>query len=171
MMKVAFLDRDGVINKDVGYAHKIEQFEFIGGCIEALQLLQTHGFEIIIVTNQSGIGRGYYSEEDYQLLTDWYCEELAKENVKVKAIFHCPHSPEEHCDCRKPKPGLFQQACDSFPINIDQSVMVGDKLSDIKAAKSIGIDRCFLVGDHESDVQTYVLIDSLSVSNVEQYIL
>ena len=145
-MKVAFLDRDGVINKDSGYLYKIEDFEFLAGCVEALQLLQQKGYHIIIVTNQSGIGRGYYTEGDYQQLTRWYLNELLAQGVAITDVFHCPHTPEDACDCRKPQAGLFLQAANKYSIDYTSAIMVGDKLSDIEAAKAAGISQCFFAG-------------------------
>lgn len=144
-MKVAFLDRDGVINEDLGYVHKIEDFHFTRGCIGALRELQKKGFALIVVTNQSGIGRGYYSEQDYQQLTAWYLNELSEAGVVVTDVFHCPHSPDEQCECRKPKSGLFLQAADKYSINFSQSLMIGDKASDIDAANAAGIQQTYLL--------------------------
>lgn len=155
-IKVAFLDRDGVINEDLGYVHKIEDFHFIRGCIDALKVLQKKGFALIIVTNQSGIGRGYYSEQDYQQLTAWYRNELSKSGVVITDVFHCPHSPNEQCDCRKPKAGLFIQAAEKYSINFYQSLMVGDKVSDIEAANAVGIQQTYLL---KSDGEFAVLAD------------
>ena len=145
MMKVAFLDRDGVINNDLAYVHKIDDFSFTEGCIEALTLLQQKGFALIIVTNQSGIGRGYYTEHDYQQLTQWYVEALSRQGVNITQVFHCPHAPEEQCDCRKPKTGMFLQAASQYTIDFSASIMVGDKLSDIQAANSAGIQHTYLL--------------------------
>ena len=143
---MAFLDRDGVINKDIGYLHRIEDFEFTEGCIEALSKLRCDGFEVIIVTNQSGIGRGYYTEADYQSLTKWYLNELTRAGVNVLDVFHCPHTPDDQCSCRKPKPGLFQQAIRKYPnIDLKQSLMIGDKVTDIEAAKAVGIRKNYLI--------------------------
>jgi D-glycero-D-manno-heptose 1,7-bisphosphate phosphatase len=145
MMKVAFLDRDGVINNDTGYVHKIEDFCFADGCVDALTLLQKKGFALIIVTNQSGIGRGYYTEQDYQQLTEWYVSELSRQGVNITDVFHCPHAPEDACDCRKPKAGLFLQAANQYTIDFSSSIMVGDKASDIDAAAAVGIPRRYLL--------------------------
>jgi D-glycero-D-manno-heptose 1,7-bisphosphate phosphatase len=150
-MKVAFLDRDGVINIDAGYTHKIEEFEFTTGCVGALQTLQALGYELIIVTNQSGIGRGYYSQQDYEKLTEWYLEALSQQGIKILDVFYCPHTPETDCDCRKPKPGLFLQAKEKFPsISINDSIMFGDKVSDLQAAESAGIETGFLIEPPET---------------------
>ena len=154
-MKVAFLDRDGVINKDCGYLHKISDFAFTNACIEALKRLQQQGYALIIVTNQSGIGRGYYTEDDYQTLTRWYNNALLTQGVTVTDIFHCPHSPDALCDCRKPKPGLFLQAQKKYPhIDFSRSLMIGDKLSDLEAAKAAGVSTLVLVESDNREKQT-----------------
>jgi D-glycero-D-manno-heptose 1,7-bisphosphate phosphatase len=145
MIKVAFLDRDGVINIDHGFVHTPEKFEFLPSTVEALRLLNFHGFTIIIITNQSGIGRGYYSELDYQWLTQWYVNVLADQGVVIRDVFHCPHAPADNCDCRKPKSGLFLQALDKYSVDLNHSFMVGDKVSDITAAKSIGVGHQYRI--------------------------
>ncbi|MGH1486212.1 MAG: D-glycero-beta-D-manno-heptose 1,7-bisphosphate 7-phosphatase [Cellvibrionaceae bacterium] len=153
-MKVAFLDRDGVINKDSGYLYKISDFEFTDGCIDGLKRLQKKGYALIVVTNQSGIGRGYYTEDDYQTLTRWYCDELLARGVIVTDVFHCPHSPDVPCDCRKPKPGLFVQAHKKYPeIDFSDSLMIGDKLSDLEAAQAAGVSTLVLVESDNRDKQ------------------
>ncbi len=150
-VKVAFLDRDGVINKDTGYTHKIEGFEFIDGCIAALKTLQASGYKIIVATNQSGIGRGYYSEDNYQQLTNWYRAQLAQQGVNITDVFHCPHAPEDNCSCRKPAAGLFLQAAERYNIDFSASLMVGDKLSDLQAAKKMDVSRLVLLNKHQVD--------------------
>ncbi len=162
-MKVAFLDRDGVINNDVGYVYKIDEFNFLDGVVEALKQLQAQGFSIIVVTNQSGIGRGYYTEQDYLHLTQWYVEQLSQLGVTVTDVFHCPHSPQDNCSCRKPLPGLFFQAAARYDISFADSIMVGDKVSDMEAAQAAGVGRCYLLSS--SEVKTtdreYIYRDSL----------
>jgi D-glycero-D-manno-heptose 1,7-bisphosphate phosphatase len=161
-MKVAFLDRDGVINVDHGYTYKIESFEFVDGCVEALQRLSEAGFAIIVVTNQSGIGRGYYTEQDYQQLTQWYRQQLAECGVDITDVFHCPHEPEASCVCRKPQAGLFLQAFQHYSIDSNNSIMVGDKLSDMAAAEAAGIKKRYLVKGGESvDTVAYPIYDDL----------
>ncbi len=164
LSKVAFLDRDGVINVDFGYTYKVSDFVFTQGCVEALQQLQQQGFAIIVVTNQSGIARGYYSEEDYLQLTQWYCEQLQQQGVTISDVFYCPHGPDDGCTCRKPLPGLFYQAAEKYHIDFSNALMVGDKVSDIQAAHAAGIRRYYCIN---SDVaQQQAALDTLSNSGI-----
>ena len=146
MTKAVFLDRDGVINLDKAYVSKIEDFEFCEGVFEALKHFQNLGYLLIIVTNQSGIGRGYYSEEAFQKLTEWMQKEFLHVKIKIDAIYHCPHAPEAYCACRKPKSGMFLKAIEDFDIDVKNSWMIGDKPSDIEAANSAGITKTILLG-------------------------
>jgi D-glycero-D-manno-heptose 1,7-bisphosphate phosphatase len=151
-MKVVFLDRDGVINKEVGYLHKIEDFEFIDGVFDACLDFQSSGYKIIIVTNQSGIERGYYTKEDFHVVTDWMLKQFKYHEIEVLDVFYCPHGPESGCDCRKPKPGMFIQANDKYHIDMSNSWMIGDKEADIQAANSAGISNTVLVkSGHDID--------------------
>ncbi len=151
--KVAFLDRDGVINIDHAYVHKIEDFSFVDGALDAARQLVDAGFTLVIVTNQSGIGRGYYTEEDFWQLTDWMKAEFAKAGAPIAAVYFCPHHPEKAlepyrmmCECRKPAPGMLLKAKDALDIDMAQSVMFGDKSSDMKAAIAAGVPTRILVG-------------------------
>ena len=146
-MKALFLDRDGVINLDHGYVGKIEDFQFIDGILECIRHMQSKGFQPIIVTNQSGIGRGYYTQKDFEMLTDFMIKSMRDSGIAIDRshIFFCPHVPDAGCDCRKPKPGLFLQAKGRFGIDMAHSIMIGDKPSDIEAAKAAGVGRTFLV--------------------------
>ena len=151
-MKVVFLDRDGVINKEVGYLHKVEDFEFIDGVFNSCQYFQSLGYQIIIVTNQSGIERGYYTKEDFLVVTDWMLKQFKYHEIEVLDVFYCPHSPESGCDCRKPKPGMFIQANDKYHIDMSNSWMIGDKEADVQAANMAGISNTILVkSGHEID--------------------
>ena len=143
--KIVFLDRDGVINKEVGYLYKIEDFDFISGVFEACLYFQLLGYQIIIVTNQSGIGRGYYNENDFHQITEWMLEQFNKNNIEILDVFFCPHAPDSTCDCRKPKPGMFNQANNKHDIDMKNSWMIGDKEADIKAANAAGIQHTVLV--------------------------
>jgi D-glycero-D-manno-heptose 1,7-bisphosphate phosphatase len=144
-IKTIFLDRDGVINKETGYLYKIEDFKFINGVFEACQHYEQLGYKIVIVTNQSGISRGYYSEDDFRNITDWMITQFNKNNIQILDIFHCPHSPISKCGCRKPKPGMLLEAKKKYNINMLESWMIGDSERDISAANLAGIKNTILV--------------------------
>ncbi len=139
MKKAIFLDRDGTLNIDYGYVHEIDNFKFIDGAIDALRELKKMGYMLVLVTNQSGIARGYFSEDQFLQLTEWMDWSLAEQDVDLDGIYYCPHHPEgkgeykEDCDCRKPKSGMLLQAIKELKIDPGQSVMVGDKIEDLKA--------------------------------------
>ena len=150
--KAVFLDRDGVINLEKDYVYRISDFVFIDGVFEACIKLIHAGYKIIIITNQAGIGRGYYTEQDYLDLTDWMLEQFRLHGIDITAVYHCPHHPEHGlgdylraCQCRKPEPGMLLLAADEHELDLASSILVGDKLSDIQAAKTAGVGRCFLV--------------------------
>jgi len=146
-MKAIFLDRDGVINEDFGYVGKIEDFKFRDGIFELLKLLQDLGYAFFIVTNQSGIARGYYSKEDFLKLSKWMIDELKKRKIFIKDIEYCPHHPDitGECECRKPKPGMILNLAKKYNISLKDSILIGDKLSDIEAGKNAGIKKLYLV--------------------------
>lgn len=145
MKKALFIDRDGVINKEHDYVHKIEEFEFIEGVFDALKYAQARGYLLIVITNQSGIGRGYYGEDDFFKLSEWMVEVLREKGIHIDRIYHCPHAPGEGCDCRKPETGMIERAVKDFEIDLKTSWLVGDKESDIKAALNAGIPHHILV--------------------------
>jgi len=144
-IKTIFLDRDGVVNKEVGYLHKIKDFEFINGVFDACLYFQSLDYQIIIVTNQSGIERGYYNENDFHIVNNWMLEQFKDQGVDILDVFFCPHGPESNCNCRKPKPGMFNQANKKYGINMEESWMIGDKEVDITAANAAGIQNTILV--------------------------
>ncbi len=143
--KAIFLDRDGVINIDKQYVCKIEDFEFIDGIFDLLRYLQKLGYILIIVTNQSGIGRGYYTQEDFDLLTSWMLERLQKESIDIKKVFHCSCAPEDLCQCRKPNPKMLLDAQKEFSLNLSSSWMIGDKKTDIDAGKNAKVGKTIFV--------------------------
>lgn len=147
MNKALFLDRDGVINKEKNYLYKIEDFEFIDGVFETCKYFQDKGYLIIVITNQAGIARGKYTEKDYQILTDWMMNEFKKQDINIKKVYHCPHHPDfsGECECRKPNPGMILQAQQEFDIDLSQSILVGDKNSDIEAGINAGVKMNYLV--------------------------
>jgi D-glycero-D-manno-heptose 1,7-bisphosphate phosphatase len=151
-IKTIFLDRDGVINKELNYLYKIKDFEFINGVFEACKHLISLNYKIIIVTNQSGISRGFYTEYDYKILTQWMLSQFKKNEIKILDIFYCPHAPETNCDCRKPLPGMFIKAQKKYNIDMKNSWLIGDKENDIIAGNSSGIVNTILVrSGHLSD--------------------
>lgn len=139
--KALFLDRDGTINKDHHYVYKIEDFEFIEGIFELCRQAQDKGYLIIIITNQSGIARGYYKEEDYRTLTEYMLKEFAKQGVKITDVFHCPDLEGQN---RKPNPGLFLIAQQKYNIDMQKSLSLGDKERDVAAGKNAGVGKNFL---------------------------
>ena len=144
-IKTIFLDRDGVINKEVNYLSKIDDFEFIEGIFDACLYFQKLGYQIIIITNQSGIARGYYSEGDYQLISKWMLTQFEDKGITILDILHCPHGPDSTCDCRKPQPGLLLKAKSKHNVDMQKSWMIGDKERDIQAANAAGIQNTILV--------------------------
>ena len=145
--KAIFLDRDGTINVDKNYLYKIDDWEFENGAIESLRILQNLGFKLIVISNQSGIGRNYYTKEDADIIFKYMEDELKKENIKISKSYYCPHYNEE-CECRKPKLGLFYQAQKEFDIDFSRSYAIGDKLRDLAICnkeKTIG----FLLSHNE----------------------
>lgn len=141
-----FLDRDGVLNKDLGYVFEPSRFHWLPGAIEAVRRLNERGYLVIVVTNQSGIARGMYSEEEFRDLTRWMLNELERRGARIDAVYHCPHHPTEgkgeylvDCDCRKPRCGMLERAAADFNIDVERSVLVGDAQSDLEAAEAFGI--------------------------------
>ena len=144
-IKTIFLDRDGVINKEINYLYKIEDFEFIDGVFDTCQHFKSLNYKIIITTNQSGISRGYYTEIDFQKLTNWMLGQFNINNIDILDVIHCPHLPSDLCDCRKPKPGMLLSAETKHNIDMENSWMIGDRENDIKAANNAGIMNTILV--------------------------
>ena len=150
MNKAIFLDRDGTINIDKGYVYKPDDFEFLPGAIEGMRILQKSGYLLIIITNQSGIGRKFYTENDFDVLNQFMLSELEAEDVKISGIYHCPHVPSENCLCRKPLTGMFEQAIRDFDIDINASFSIGDKLRDLGICEKTEC-RGFLIGKTEHE--------------------
>ncbi len=153
MKKAAvFLDRDGVINEDHAFVHKIEDFVYIDGVKEALKIIKSKGYLSILVTNQAGIAYGYYTEEDYRILTDWMQNDLKTDSIEFDGIYFCPHHPEKgyppylmKCGCRKPETGMLIKAVEDFDIDLSSSFMVGDRMSDVETGVRAGCRGSFLV--------------------------
>lgn len=153
MQRAAFLDRDGVINIDHAYVCRWEDFEFVEGVFEAARRLTQAGFLLVIVTNQSGIGRGYYSTDDFLALDKKVREAFEQAGAPISGVYFCPHHPTDAlprykmvCNCRKPAPGMMLQAAKDLDIDLSKSIMFGDKNSDMAAAVAAGIPTRVLLG-------------------------
>ena len=151
--RAAFLDRDGVINIDHGYVYRREDFQFVPGTLAACAQLHRLGFVLVVVTNQSGIGRSLYDEDGYRRLTEWMRGEFAAAGAPLAGVYHCPHHPQavlpqyrHACDCRKPAPGMLLAAARELSLDLGRSVLFGDKASDIEAAVAAGVPQRVLLG-------------------------
>ncbi|MFI4869280.1 MAG: D-glycero-beta-D-manno-heptose 1,7-bisphosphate 7-phosphatase [Steroidobacterales bacterium] len=150
--KAAFVDRDGVIIADSGFPHRVEDLVFLPGAIEGLQRVQAAGYLLVVITNQSGIARGLYTEADYRRLTQQMRQRLSAAGVQLAAVEFCPHLPDApiaryrlDCDCRKPRPGMLQRAAAALNVDLAASILIGDRATDIQAGRSAGVGRCWLV--------------------------
>ncbi len=140
-MPALFIDRDGTINRDCPYCHDPAQLHVFRKAVRVMKHYQQMGFLIIIITNQSGVNRGYFTEEDLGKFNAALIKRLAHMGVRVDAIYYCPHRPEEGCECRKPETGLIEKAMHDFPIDIGHSLMVGDRDdTDGEMARRLGIE-------------------------------
>lgn len=156
MNKVVFLDRDGTINKDKSYVHSIEEFEFLPGVIRTLQKFIQLGYQLIVITNQSGIARGYYSEDEYLILDQWMRNKLRSEGVEILDSYYCPHLPDApiikyriQCQCRKPGIELFEKAIQQHRVDISNSIAIGDRLRDVEVCKKYPMKGFVLYQDTE----------------------
>jgi len=177
MIKAIFLDRDGTINVDKDYVYKIEDFRLEKNVIPALKLFREHGFELIIVTNQSGIGLYYYTEDDFWKFNNHVIKELRKHNISILKTYFSPYHPErgigkykKDSHCRKPGPGMLEQAEKDFQIDNSKSWIIGDKWSDVKAGKNFGIKSILVMSGkagsdekHKTDVE-YIAEDLLDAA-------
>ena len=155
--RAVFLDRDGTINIEKEYLYKIEDFEYLPGAVEGMRVLSQMGFLLVVITNQSGIARGYYTEKDYQALDIWMKTDLRNKGIEISGSYYCPHLSDGcvteyamDCDCRKPKTGLFWQAADDLNIDMNSSYAIGDKPRDLSICNESGV-RGILLGDTEDN--------------------
>jgi len=156
-----FLDRDGTLNKEVNYLHKIENFEWVSGAPQAVKRLNAFKVPVLVVTNQSGVARGYYDEAAVERLHAWMNEELAKVGAKIDAFYFCPYHPDGRVEkyramthCRKPNPGMFEEAIEEWGVDPARSVVVGDKNTDLVPGNELGMTTILVRtghGDTEDD--------------------
>lgn len=172
LKRALFLDRDGVVNREIGYLWKPEQTEFTAGIFELCRIAQGLEYKVIILTNQSGIARQLYSESDFHALMQWMACEFASREVQLDGYYYCPHHPEHgigryrlDCPDRKPKPGMILRAAHDHGIDLGQSILVGDRCSDIQAGAAAAIGKLMLLEGIESDpcplIHSYASISSL----------
>jgi D-glycero-D-manno-heptose 1,7-bisphosphate phosphatase len=169
-----FIDRDGVINVDHGYVHTVDDFEYVEGVFEACKKFKEMGYLLVLVTNQAGIARGMYTEDEFLTLTEWMDWNFVDNGVEFDGIYYCPHHPTEgkgdylqDCECRKPKPGMFISARDFLKIDMANSVMIGDKADDMKAAGAAEVGTKILVRSgkpvtEEGEALASVVLDSVA---------
>ena len=148
MNKAIILDRDGTINVDFGYVYKTQELELLPGVAEALRIFQELGYLLIVITNQSGIGRGYFTLEDAEQFNRALAQELEKHGVILNDFYTCPHAPEEHCECRKPSPFMVMEAMKKYDIDPSQSYMFGDKKSDTECGERSGVKSFRVTEEH-----------------------
>lgn len=176
--RALFLDRDGVVNEEVGYLHRPEEVQFVEGIFSLCRTAAGLGYRLIVVTNQAGIARGYYTEEDFEALTEFMRGELRAEGIALDAVYCCPFHPEhgvgkykqEHED-RKPGTGMLRRGVREFGVELSESVMVGDRCSDVGAANAAGLRQMFLISGTEAGEcgGDYLKVESLA--EVEQWLV
>lgn len=170
--KVIFLDRDGTINKEVNYLYRTDDFKFIPKATKAIKNFHHLGYQVMVITNQAGVAKGYYGEDDIKRLHAYLDELLKKEATYIDAYYYCPHHPagiikkySYPCPCRKPNTGMLEKAFVDYPIDRENSILIGDKESDIDAGKRAGIGRCILVRSghpiNESDIKATEIYDDI----------
>jgi D-glycero-D-manno-heptose 1,7-bisphosphate phosphatase len=178
MARALFLDRDGVVNEEVGYLHRVDEVRFVDGIFSLCRTAAGLGYRLIVVTNQAGIARGYYSEADFELLMEFMRQQLRAEGVELDAVYYCPFHPEhgvgkykrEHED-RKPGTGMLRRGARDFGVELSQSVLVGDRCSDVGAANAAGLRQAFLISGTEPARcgGEYLVVESLA--EVERWLL
>jgi len=169
--RAVFLDRDGTMAKDVHYCRRPEDFRLFPNTAKAIKLLSEHGFKVIVITNQSGIARGYFTEEALAQIHEKMKAELAKEGAWIDGIYYCPHHPDDNCNCRKPKPKLVLQAAKEHDIDLKHSFVVGDLSLDIDLGKAVGCKTILLLDSPQEDMNIspdYIASDLLEAT---QYVL
>jgi len=173
--KAVFLDRDGTIARDVPYCSRPEDFDLLPGAADGIRLLNQHGFKAVVVTNQSGIARGYFTEEMLAKIHHKMRRELAKSGAHVDAVYYCPHHPDDNCECRKPKPKMLLQAAADLNIDLQKSYVIGDKDMDIEMGQNAGC-KTILIAEENKESETGKQVPcpdyvASSISNAAQWII
>jgi histidinol-phosphate phosphatase family protein len=150
-ISTVFLDRDGTLLEDPGYLHRLEDYALLPGVIEGLQALAEAGCRLVIISNQSGIGRGYYAEADFRRLTDHLLADLASHGIRIEGTYFCPHRPDEGCHCRKPATGMLERAQSELGVELAASWVVGDMPSDVELARRAGCRSVFVLTGHGAE--------------------
>lgn len=171
--RALFLDKDGVINVDHGYVCTPERTQFIKGIFEVCRAATRQGFLNVVITNQAGIARGYYSEQDFLAYMDWMRGEFRRRGAQIDAVYFCPHHPEHgkgayllQCECRKPKPGMLLRAAGDLDIDLSGSVLLGDTPSDVAAGEAAGVGVCIKLPPAPLGGTPVVALDAASVLGV-----
>jgi len=158
MSKALFLDRDGIVNVEKNYVYRIDDFEFIEGIFTLTRIAQEKGYLLVIITNQAGIARGYYTEDEFQELTRWMLNQFLSKGVNITKVYHCPYHEtagigryKRASFDRKPNPGMLFKARDEFQIDLPHSILVGDKRSDMEAGRNAGVGRLVMLADKSSE--------------------
>lgn len=171
MSKAVFIDRDGTITKDKGYITDVSSLELIPGVSQAINGFHSLGFLVILVTNQSAVGRGYITEDVLTEIHEKLKELLSREGSFLDAIYVCPHYPDDGCNCRKPKPGLIRKACNDFYIDLTKSYIIGDQEADIELGRRLDIKSILVLTGHGKDTvkktsPTYVVNNILEAERL-----
>lgn len=136
--KAVFLDRDGTINEEMNYLSKIEQLKILPNSASAIKILNENGYKVIVITNQSGVARAYFSKETLEDINEHLKNELAKDDALIDAVYYCPHHPDEGCECRKPRPGMIERAKSEYDLDLSSSFIVGDTINDLETGYIVG---------------------------------
>jgi D-glycero-D-manno-heptose 1,7-bisphosphate phosphatase len=176
--RALFLDRDGVVNEEMGYLHRADEVRFVDGIFSLCRTAARLGYRLIVVTNQAGIARGYYSELDFEALMEFMRGELRTEGVELDAVYYCPFHPEhgvgkyrqEHED-RKPGTGMLRRGAQEFEVELSESVLVGDRCSDVGAANAAGLRQAFLISGTEAELCSGEYVAVKSLAEVERWLV
>ena len=173
-----FLDRDGVINLEQGYVHTPEEFKFIDGIFDLVAAANNMGYLVVVVTNQAGIGRGFYSEADFHALTNWMKARFTERGGRIDAVYFSPYHPKygvgkyrRESDCRKPSPGMLLQAKRELDIDLSKSIFIGDSLKDIQASNAAGVGTTLFLNNHNNGLKCELYIEISDLRSALKYLL